>query len=39
MLPRLYPILDTSSFQDIGALLYAAEELLAGGVTLPAIPQ
>ena len=34
MLPRLYPILDTSSFQDIGALLYAAEELLAGGVTL-----
>jgi thiamine-phosphate pyrophosphorylase len=34
MLPRLYPILDASSFQDIGALLYAAEELLAGGVTL-----
>jgi thiamine-phosphate pyrophosphorylase len=34
MLPRLYPILDASSFQDIEALLSAAEELLAGGVTL-----
>ena len=34
MLPRLYPILDASFFQDIEALLSAAEELLAGGVTL-----
>jgi thiamine-phosphate pyrophosphorylase len=34
MLPRLYPILDTSYFQDIEALLSAADELLAGGVTL-----
>jgi thiamine-phosphate pyrophosphorylase len=34
MLPRLYPILDTSSFLNIEALLSAAEELLAGGVTL-----
>jgi len=34
MLPRLYAILDTSSFQDIEALFSTAEELLAGGVTL-----
>jgi len=34
MLPRLYPILDASFFQDIEVLLSAAEELLAGGVTL-----
>jgi len=34
MLPRLYAILDTSSFQDIEALLSTAEELLAGGVAL-----
>ena len=32
--PRLYAILDAASFQDIEALLSAAEELLAGGVTL-----
>ena len=32
--PRLYPILDASSFQDIEALFSTAEELLAGGVTL-----
>jgi len=34
MLPRLYAILDTSSFQDIEALFSTAEELLAGGITL-----
>ena len=34
MLPRLYPILDRSAFADTEALLAAAEELLAGGVTL-----
>jgi thiamine-phosphate pyrophosphorylase len=34
MLPRLYAILDRSLFSDIEALFYAAEELLAGGVTL-----
>jgi thiamine-phosphate pyrophosphorylase len=34
VLPRLYAILDTSCFPDTQALLSAAEELLAGGVTL-----
>jgi thiamine-phosphate pyrophosphorylase len=34
VLPRLYPILDRSAFADTEALLAAAEELLAGGVTL-----
>lgn len=34
MLPRLYPILDRACFADADALLAAAEELLAGGVTL-----
>jgi thiamine-phosphate pyrophosphorylase len=33
-LPRLYPILDRAQFADMKALLYAAEELQAGGVTL-----
>jgi thiamine-phosphate pyrophosphorylase len=33
-LPRLYPILDRASFADVGALLAAAEELLAAGVTI-----
>ena len=33
-LPRLYAILDRSAFADTDALLSAAEELLAGGVTL-----
>ncbi|MBZ5599791.1 MAG: thiamine phosphate synthase [Acidobacteriia bacterium] len=33
-LPRLYPILDTSCFPDPEALLLAAEELVAAGVTL-----
>lgn len=34
VLPRLYPILDSSSFSDTNALLLAAEELLSAGVTL-----
>ncbi|MGD0512238.1 MAG: thiamine phosphate synthase [Terriglobales bacterium] len=33
-LPRLYAILDTSSFSDNEALFSTAEELLAGGATL-----
>ena len=33
-LPRLYAILDTSLFRDDAALLAAAQELAAGGVTL-----
>jgi thiamine-phosphate pyrophosphorylase len=33
-LPRLYPILDASRFTDTAAMLAAAEELRAGGVTL-----
>jgi thiamine-phosphate pyrophosphorylase len=33
-LPRLYPILDASRFKDTAALLAAAEELRAGGVSL-----
>jgi thiamine-phosphate pyrophosphorylase len=33
-LPRLYPILDSSQFSDRDALFAAAEELVAGGVTL-----
>ena len=33
-LPRLYPILDRAQFADMKALLYAAQELQAGGVTL-----
>jgi len=33
-LPRLYPILDRAQFADMKALLYAAEELQAAGVTL-----
>ena len=33
-LPRLYAILDTSCFPDSQALFSAAEELVAGGVTL-----
>jgi len=33
-LPRLYPILDTSSFPDTKALCSSASELIAGGVTL-----
>ena len=33
-LPRLYPLLDTSCFPDPEALLLAAEELVAAGVTL-----
>jgi thiamine-phosphate pyrophosphorylase len=33
-LPRLYPILDRAFFADEGTLLAAAEQLLAGGVTL-----
>ena len=33
-LPRLYPILDASSFLDAPALYAAAEELVAGGCTL-----
>jgi thiamine-phosphate pyrophosphorylase len=32
--PRLYPILDATSFLDSQALFSAAEELMAGGVTL-----
>lgn len=34
LFPRLYAIIDTSSFQDVKALFSTAEELLAGGVTL-----
>jgi thiamine-phosphate pyrophosphorylase len=34
MLPRLYAILDESSFSDSEVLFSTAEELLAGGVTL-----
>jgi thiamine-phosphate pyrophosphorylase len=34
MFPRLYAILDTSCFADAEALLTAADELAAGGVTL-----
>jgi thiamine-phosphate pyrophosphorylase len=33
-LPRLYPILDASSFPDTKALCSSASELIAGGVTL-----
>src|SRR3984957_19872377 len=33
-LPRLYPILDASSFPDTKALCCSAGELIAGGVTL-----
>jgi thiamine-phosphate pyrophosphorylase len=33
-LPRLYPILDRTAYADADALLSAAEDLLAGGVTL-----
>jgi thiamine-phosphate pyrophosphorylase len=33
-LPRLYPILDASSFPDTKALCTAADELVSGGVTL-----
>ena len=33
-LPRLYAILDASSFPDTNALCTAAEELVSGGVTL-----
>jgi len=33
-LPRLYAILDSSSFSDNEALFSTAEELLAGGATL-----
>ncbi len=33
-LPRLYPILESSQFSDRDALFAAAEELVAGGVTL-----
>jgi thiamine-phosphate pyrophosphorylase len=33
-LPRLYPILDPSCFPDLEALVLAAEELLAAGLTL-----
>jgi thiamine-phosphate pyrophosphorylase len=33
-LPRLYAILDASSFSDSESLFFAAEELLAAGVTL-----
>jgi thiamine-phosphate pyrophosphorylase len=33
-LPRFYPILDSSQFSDRNALLAAAHELVAGGVTL-----
>lgn len=33
-LPRLYAILDSSSFADTNALCSAARELIAGGVTL-----
>ena len=33
-LPRLYAILDASCFPDTAALCLAADELVAGGVTL-----
>ena len=33
-LPRLYAILDASSFPDTEGLCLAARELVAGGVTL-----
>lgn len=33
-LPQLYPILDASRFKDVAAMLAAAEELQAAGVTL-----
>jgi thiamine-phosphate pyrophosphorylase len=33
-LPRLYPILDASQFEDTAAMLAAADELRAGGVSL-----
>ena len=33
-LPRLYAILDASCFPDSASLLYCAEELVGGGVTL-----
>jgi thiamine monophosphate synthase len=34
MLPRLYAILDATSFTDIDDLFSSAAELVAGGVTL-----
>jgi thiamine-phosphate pyrophosphorylase len=34
LLPRLYAILDASSFSDCAAMLAAAEQLVAAGVTL-----
>jgi thiamine-phosphate pyrophosphorylase len=34
MLPRLYPILDSSCFSDSAALIIAAEELVAAGCVL-----
>jgi thiamine-phosphate pyrophosphorylase len=34
LLPRLYAILDASLFSDVEAMLAAAEQLAAGGVTL-----
>ena len=34
VLPRLYPILDSSCFDSTATLLRCAEELVAGGVTL-----
>ena len=33
-LPRLYPILDTACFTEVGGMLAAAEELAAAGCTL-----
>jgi thiamine-phosphate pyrophosphorylase len=34
VLPRLYPIIDAGCFSDVGEMIAAAEEIVAGGATL-----